>query len=532
MARPPQPRKRQRGNIDALPSGSLRVRVYAGVDPISKKPLYLTETVPPGPRQAREAEQARTRLLNQVDEKRNPKTRATVAQLMERYLPLADVEPLTRRSYESKYEVHIRPLLGSIPLSKLDTETLDSFYAELRRCRKHCRGKAEIDHRTDVDHLCDEHQGRPCRPADPETCRVCRRACKPHVCRGLSNSSIRQIHWCLSGALQRAISWKYISVNPADQAEKPSQPRPEPRPPTATEAALLINAAFEQDADWGTFVWTKATLGARRGEMCALRIEHLDLGGEGGEVINIRQSIYKVNGQFVAKDTKTHQHRRIVPDPETAAALRERIARMRRQAAELGAELSPRAFVFSPSPDGLQALKLDTATQRYKRMATRLGINTTLKNLRHFNATELISAGVDPRTVAGRLGHGGGGATTLRVYSAWSAEADQRAATRIAVRMPPRPLSNQPAGGDTAAPVVPTPTTGDLQPYERIAADLRGAIDSGVLMPGATLPSVKDLAARYKVAPITAHRALSLLSDAGLVAGRSGQRKTVAAPSP
>ena len=72
-------RKRQRGNIDALPSGSLRVRVYAGVDPISKKPLYLTETVPPGPRQAREAEQARTRLLNQVDEKRNPKTRATVA---------------------------------------------------------------------------------------------------------------------------------------------------------------------------------------------------------------------------------------------------------------------------------------------------------------------------------------------------------------------------------------------------------------------------------------------------------------------
>jgi integrase len=174
---------------------------------------------------------------------------------------------------------------------------------------------------------------------------------------------------------------------------------------------------------------------------------------------------------------------------------------MRRQADELGIELSSRAFVFSPTPDGLQTLKLDTATQRYKRMATRLGINTTLKNLRHFNATELISAGVDPRTVAGRLGHGGGGATTLRVYSAWSAEADQRAAARIAVRMPPRPLSIQPAGGDSTAPLLPTPTTSGLQPYERIAADLRGAIDSGVLTPGATLPSIKDLAARYNVAP-------------------------------
>jgi hypothetical protein len=29
-----------------------------------------------------------------------------------------------------------------------------------------------------------------------------------------------------------------------------------------------------------------------------------------------------------------------------------------------------------------------------------------LKNLRHYIATELISAGVDVRTVAGRLGHG------------------------------------------------------------------------------------------------------------------------------
>ena len=67
-------------------------------------------------------------------------------------------------------------------------------------------------------------------------------------------------------------------------------------------------------------------------------------------------------------------------------------------------------------------------TQRYKRMANSLKIDTTLKSLRHYSATELISAGVDVRTVAGRLGHGGGGATTLRVYTAWTSEADQRAA--------------------------------------------------------------------------------------------------------
>jgi hypothetical protein len=43
------PRKRQTGGIHTLPSGSLRVRVYAGIDPVKKKKLYLEETVPAGP---------------------------------------------------------------------------------------------------------------------------------------------------------------------------------------------------------------------------------------------------------------------------------------------------------------------------------------------------------------------------------------------------------------------------------------------------------------------------------------------------
>lgn len=49
-------RKRTRGEIETLPSGSLRVRVYAGIDPVSKKRHYLVETVPSGPNAAREAE--------------------------------------------------------------------------------------------------------------------------------------------------------------------------------------------------------------------------------------------------------------------------------------------------------------------------------------------------------------------------------------------------------------------------------------------------------------------------------------------
>jgi len=43
--------------------------------------------------------------------------------------------------------------------------------------------------------------------------------------------------------------------------------------------------------------------------------------------------------------------------------------------------------------------------------------------------------GVDVRTVVGQLGPGGG-TTTLRVYAAWIAKADQRAADGLGARLP------------------------------------------------------------------------------------------------
>ncbi len=67
-------RQRSRGTIDELPSGALRVRIYAGNDPVTGRRRDLVEVVPPGPKAARRAEEARTRLLNQVDEQRQPRT--------------------------------------------------------------------------------------------------------------------------------------------------------------------------------------------------------------------------------------------------------------------------------------------------------------------------------------------------------------------------------------------------------------------------------------------------------------------------
>jgi integrase len=152
----------------------------------------------------------------------------------------------------------------------------------------------------------------------------------------------------------------------------------------------------------------------------------------------------------------------------------------------------------------------DSVTQRYERLAGRLGIATTFHRLRHYSATELIAGGVDPRTVAGRLGHSGGGTTTLKTYSAWVSEADQRAAKGIGARMPERPADHDPAEGVRTEP---------RHPYEVTAASLARLIDDGALPIGSFMPRSAELAVAHGISlPIsapTATRSLPWNADRG-----------------
>jgi hypothetical protein len=94
-------RGRQRGQVEQLPNGSLRVTVYAGVDPLTKRRYYLREVIPAGPNASAEAEKVLRRLAVQVDEKWNPRTTATVDQLLEQHFELLEVEPTTLATYRN-----------------------------------------------------------------------------------------------------------------------------------------------------------------------------------------------------------------------------------------------------------------------------------------------------------------------------------------------------------------------------------------------------------------------------------------------
>ena len=55
-----------------------------------------------------------------------------------------------------------------------------------------------------------------------------------------------------------------------------------------------------------------------------------------------------------------------------------------------------------------------------------------IKGGRHYTASKLLAGGFDLRNTAARLGHSGGGATTLRHYADPVPEVDRRAAAYLA----------------------------------------------------------------------------------------------------
>jgi len=57
-------------------------------------------------------------------------------------------------------------------------------------------------------------------------------------------------------------------------------------------------------------------------------------------------------------------------------------------------------------------------------------LHVRLHDLRHFVATELLTGGIDLRTVANRLGHGCT-STTLDIYWAWVQARDRDAADHL-----------------------------------------------------------------------------------------------------
>jgi hypothetical protein len=125
-----------------------------------------------------------------------------VRQAIGQWLEVAKLADTTGERYDDLIRLYVLPTLGDMQAGKLDAELLERFYARLEKCRELCSGRPRAG----------------------------------HVCRPLSGSTTRKIHYIIRGALGRAVRWRHLGINKAALAVAPSPNPTEPDPPSPKEA--------------------------------------------------------------------------------------------------------------------------------------------------------------------------------------------------------------------------------------------------------------------------------------------------------
>jgi integrase len=212
-------------------------------------------------------------------------------------------------------------------------------------------------------------------------------------------------------ALETAVVWGLLKVNPASRCKLPKVPKREAKALDFTQARALLESSSEH---WlADFLVVDMACGARRGEMLAMR--WADIAAEYSSV-TIRSSLEQTKDGLRLKETKGNNIRTVSLPRDAIEALK-RVktsqAKMREMyAADYRTDLD---LVFcQPSGDYIRP---DTVTKAVRRLAKKAGFSrVSLHTLRHSNGSQLLSAGVPLAVVSKRLGHTDV-YTTARIYS-------------------------------------------------------------------------------------------------------------------
>jgi integrase len=365
-----------RGTKRKRSEGVWELRVYLGRDPETGNPRQISRSFRGS---SRDADSALRDLVDKYGEGAPDGFGATFGQLLDKWLEECErmeLSPTTIRNYQAQTKKTIRPQLGKTVLARLAPKQLDDLYGSMKD-------------------------------------------------QGLSPKTIRNCHAVISSALHQGVRWGWVKDNVAEKARPPRVSQRRIKAPSVEAVRSVIEAAEKRDPRLAPLLMLAALTGMRRGELCALRWTDVDF--ERRE-LDVSRSIIVVPAGLAEKSTKTDRFRMVALDDVGVALLvhhREKVDEWARATQE---SVLPDGYVFSHTVDGSKPFRPDNVTGFFTRVRDSLGLKEVrLHDLRHFTATQLIGAGVDVRTVAGRLGHSDP-SVTLRVYSHALEERDRAAA--------------------------------------------------------------------------------------------------------
>jgi integrase len=205
---------------------SIRVMVYAGLDPLTGKKKWVSRQVPGTGRAAlKEAKQIEAKLLAEV---------AAGRQLPALHRPEDQACP-RRPGRQPARHGHPGPLLHRAAPPGQQVPALLPAHPQRPAADAARRGLSPGFTGKERVHQTDCVQGIP-----------------------MTASAIRDVHAVLSGALQQAVVWGWRTDNPARLATPPAVEKAKVTPPEATQAVKLIETATTEDPELGLFLGVPA----------------------------------------------------------------------------------------------------------------------------------------------------------------------------------------------------------------------------------------------------------------------------------
>ena len=334
------------------------VRAYAGVDPETGRPQYVSRSLRGG---RRDAEKLLAQLVTKVDQD-GPTTRHTLNELLTSHVDHLEQrgrEVRTIEGYRSIAKQIAKDPIGRQQVARLSVKAVDDYYVRLMRV-------------------------------------------------GLSAATVQRYHALMRAAFRQAMAWGWVTRNPVQLATPPAGRRVGRRiPKPEVVAAVVANGLSSRNQINGLAVRLLAATGARRGEVCGLRWCDVDLERR---VVQIRSAVAQLaDGSLIEKEPKGHQQREVSIDSTTTRLLEEHRGVQADQITALGEEQSQQSYVLADlldDPTGAAPMRPNRLTQAFSRIRDRTpgAENVRLHDLRHWFASTQLDAGEPLPAVAARIG--------------------------------------------------------------------------------------------------------------------------------
>ena len=283
--------------------------------------------------------------------------RMTLGEWMDKWLDeymIFAIRESTLDSYRGMVNNQVKPFIGNKQLASLTTADIQKFYNKIKK-----EGRVR------------EH------PVHGKT---------------LADSKVRSVHMMLHEALDMAVKERLLAKNPTNGTTIPKCNYPEKQILGDNQLETFLEAIRGQEY-WCDFFYVEVMTGLRRGEICGLKWQDIDF--EENKLRVKRSVSVKRGGGVNIGETKTETGVRCIEMPPSVADL----LKNRKQ-------MAITEWVFPAFLNPEQPIHPQAAYRKLKVILKNAELPMIrFHDLRHTFATHATQGGVDPKTLAGILGH-------------------------------------------------------------------------------------------------------------------------------